>query len=110
MKTTEIKMKEIVNETIELLNDEQINFIYDLLTLGTFPSKGDLLILSGKDREYQRRIDTATPIDYYRRIEDIYPGIKNGNMCYDYNHNTYGEMTNINDLIVQRMLNVWRFK
>ena len=51
-------------------------------------------------------IDTAIPLDYSNRIKDIYPNFLKGNNVYDYRNDSYGNMLNINDEIVSRILNL----
>lgn len=103
----DISKRDMLIAHLKYATDNEIDFISDLLNLERYPNKFDLFKLAGKDREYYSKVDSATPIDYYRKIAELYPGFTNGNMCYDYNEpNTHGAMLNINDLVVQRILNL----
>lgn len=104
MKNTQEKKDNIV-KYIDYLTEEQVNFIYNLTNLNS-PNKRELLTLAGVTEDDQRKIDSATPQDYYNSIEAIYPNIDKGNMMYSYIDKSFGEMININDLIVKKILNL----
>jgi len=87
----------------EQATDKEIDFIYNLLALNKFSSKHDLLELAGKQSK-NMDFDTAFPIDLYRHIEVIYKGINGANLIYDYTNNKFGELININNLIVKNIL------
>ena len=102
MKNTNEK-RETLSRYINLINDSQIELIYDIISLSKFPCKNDLMKLANYDNN--GKVDTAVPIDYHRRIEETYPSINDANLIFDYNENTYGKMVNINDYVVKRILN-----
>ena len=89
---------------IEHISDEMIDFIDKLVSMPSFPNKNDLRVLAGiEDKDWH--VDTATPIDYYRRIEELYPNFNKGNMVYDYSEpNTHGVMLNVNDLLAHTII------
>ena len=96
--------KEILLDAItnDYLSKDVIELIYDIANISEFPNKRDLLKFAGYD--VNKTFDTAYPIDYFRRIEEIYPDVKKGNYIFDYSQNNYGELVNINNLIVERIL------
>ena len=93
--------KETIIEYLDYLSDEKINLIYDLLNLPDYANKDDLIKFSGVD---VGTYDTAVPIDYIRRIEEIYPNLLKGNFIYDYSTAKFGELININNWVVNRIL------
>jgi hypothetical protein len=93
---------------MEYMSEEQMDFVLRLTNLGSYPTKVDLLKLSGFDTS--KTYDTATPIDYLRRIEEIYPNIKDANLIFDYSKNSWGEMTNVNDMLVREMIYIFKSK
>ena len=99
---TEITKKDMLIAHLDYATDKQIDFIIELLSMNEYPNKKDLLNLGGFDTS--KTFDTATPIDYYRKIQELYPNFVNGNMIYDYSQKSFGEMLNANDLIVHRIL------
>lgn len=104
MKTIEDKKNTLI-KYMDYLTDEQVNFIYNLTNLNG-ASKRDLLTLAGITKDEQSKMDSATPIDYVNKVKDIFPSIENANLMYNYNDNVFGEMININDLIVNKILNL----
>ena len=94
--------KERIAKYMHVLNDKQIELVYDILVMPTYLDKNDLMSLANFDNN--GKVDTAYPIDYYRKVEDVYPSISDANLIFDYNENTYGKMVNINDKIVNRIL------
>ena len=110
MKTAANKTKkEIVLDHIkDYATDEQIEMLDKLLSLSMYPNKTDILKLSGYDTN--QTYDTAYPIDYYRRIEEIYPNIKDGNFIFDYSRQTFGELVNINNLFTANILKTFKLR
>jgi hypothetical protein len=51
------------------------------------------------------KIDSAYPCDYAKAIREIYPNFNQGNYCYSYETNNFGEMVNMNDKFFE-----WLFK
>lgn len=100
------KLKQDLLSIIDYMSEEQIDFVLKLTNLGSFPNKVDILKLSGFDTS--KTYDTATPIDYLRRIEEIYPNIKDANLIYDYSKNSWGEMTNINDMFASKIIETFK--
>jgi len=101
MTTREKNIKNII-ENLNYCTDKEISFIEDIMTLPEYANKHNLINLGNVSTDFT--YDTATPINYVRQIEDIYPDFKNGNYIFDYSKNNFGEMTNINNWIVNRIL------
>ena len=99
-KTTEQKRDEI-QKYLGYVSDERIDLLYDIATLGRYPNKSDLMRIASV--ENTGKIDTAFPHDYYERIREIFPNISQANLVYDYREG-YGQLVNVNDLIVSRIL------
>mgnify|MGYP003638364546 FL=1 len=104
-KTTASKRDEI-QKYLGYVSDEKIDLLYEIATMSRYCNKEDLLKLANVSDEDRRKIDTAFPHEYYERIREIYPNIDKGNLCYDYRegNNSHGQMVNVNDLIVSRIL------
>jgi hypothetical protein len=86
----------------DLISDEKVDLIYALLSMHT-PSKNDLLRISGFD--LNKSFDTATPIDYIRKIEEIYPDYSNGWYINDYSDDRiWGKITNIYNLFAKHII------
>lgn len=96
--------KKLIIDSLEYASEKQVKFILDILAMGKYSNKQDLMKLS--KIEDSGKIDTAYPIDYYRRVEDVYPNINKANLIYDYTNSIYGELVNINDGIASRILNL----
>jgi hypothetical protein len=99
---TEQKRKMILS-FVARMDDEQVDFLHGLFQVGRFFSKDDLLklFIPGVD---VNRIDSSFPVDYLRRIKEIYPDASKGNYVYDYNNNYMGELVNINNIIAEKVL------
>ena len=101
-KTTESKRDEI-QKYLGYVSDERIDLLYAIATMSRYCNKEDLLKLANVSDEDRRKIDTAYPHDYYERIREIFPNISQANLVYDYREG-YGQLVNVNDLIVSRIL------
>lgn len=101
--------KDVIIKHLDYLTDEQLEFVADIVVLFDleYVNKSTLMQLA-KVPLTSGKVDTAYPIEYYRRIEQVYPNVNKGNLIYDYRTNSYGELVNINDLIVQRILNIMK--
>ncbi len=102
MNTNE-KRKELL-EIINLIDGKSIDFLHGVFNLADRGcDKRELLkfFSPGTDGD---KVDTAFPVDYLRRVEEIYPDAKNGNYIFDYNRNVFGELININNIIAKRFL------
>ena len=95
---------EEINAHLEYATTEQISFVLGILKMPTYPNKHELMSLGSVTET--NGIDTATPIDYIRRIEDIHPNVTDGNLVYDYRTKPFGELKNVNDWVVNRILNL----
>lgn len=102
-KLTIEEKKERITKYLHVINDKQIELVYDILVMPTYHlDKNDLMSLANFDNN--GKVDTAYPIGYWRQIKDVYPSISDANLIFDYNEDTYGKMVNINDKIVKRIL------
>ncbi len=100
--------KELITSYIkDSANVKEIEFIYNLLSLPEYCNKLDLLKLADKDKS-EMNFDTAFPIGLYNSIKPIYNDIDNSNLIYDYTNNNFGELVNINNLVVNNILNLKR--
>lgn len=94
------------NQKIELINaslkeyPELVNLFYDLLVIksGYWPDFSKICELAEIDNN---KIDSAYPHEYGNKMRELYPGFINGNYCFDYTNNRFGEMLNINDKLIQ---------
>ncbi len=109
MKTNE-KRKELT-AIINAIDDNSINFLHGIFSLADKGcNKRELLKFFSPDTD-GNKVDTAFPVDYLRRIEDIYPDANNGNYIFDYNGNTFGELININNIVAKRFLTfLWELR
>ena len=101
-KTTHQKRDEI-SKYMGYISDSQIDLLYEIATLNRYSNKNELMKLASISEDDRRKIDTAFPHDYYNRIHDIFPNISQGNLVFDYREG-YGQLVNVNDLIVSRIL------
>jgi len=96
--------KKIILEYIENeSNTKQINFIYNLLNLPSYPSKIDLLELINENST-TIKCDFAVPVDLYKDIERVYKNIYKSNLIFNYSNNKFGELININDMLASYIL------
>lgn len=102
-------MKEIerLRENIEYLTEEQAKMLNDILELRSTSSKKDLLKVGGYDTS--KTYDTAYPIGVANHIKQVYPRFYDGCYIYDYSQERHGELANVNDMIVNRLLKVMRY-
>jgi len=98
--------KEHLFQHIEEMTPEQIQFLGDLLNFANYPDYQMTLKLSGFTEDEKRKIDSARPIDYNKAIREIYPDFINGRNVYNYNENYFGEMLNLNNLIIANIKKV----
>lgn len=99
-------MKELekLKENIEYLSEDQAKMLNDILTLRSYSSKRALLEVGGYDTS--KTYDTAYPIGVADHIKQVYPRFYDGCYIYDYSQERHGELVNINDMIVKRLLKV----
>lgn len=91
---------------IEQMTDYQIQFLGDLLNFANYPDYRMSIKLSGLTEEENRKIDSATPHEYNKAIAEIYPDFINGRNVFNYNKNNFGEMLNLNNLIIENIKKV----
>lgn len=98
--------KEHLFQHIEEMTPEQIQFLGDLLNFANYPDYQMTIKLSGLTEEENRKIDSATPHEYNKTIREIYPDFINGRNVFNYNKNNFGEMLNLNNLIIANIKKV----
>ena len=91
---------------IEEMTDYQIQFLGDLLNFANYSDYQMSIKLSGLTEEENRKIDSATPHEYNKAIAEIYPDFINGRNVFNYNKKTFGEMLNLNNLIIANIKKV----
>jgi len=109
MNTNE-KRKEIA-EFINAIDEKSIDFLHGFLSLANKGcDKRELLKFFAPDMD-GNKVDTAFPVDYMRRIEEIYPDANNGEYIFDYNRNGFGELININNIVANSFLTfLWNLR
>jgi len=107
MNTETRPKEEALKDYINYLSNEQIEWLLELLKKAGSMNKRHLLELSDYTREQGKRYDTATPIQYIESVRAIYPQLDKGQYIFDYTNNTWGELVNVNDLFVEKMLKVF---
>ena len=95
--------KEHLFQHIEEMTPEQVQFLGDLLNFANYTDYQLTVKLSGLTEEENRKIDSATPNEYNKAIREIYPDFINGRNVFNYNKNNFGEMLNLNNLIIQNI-------
>jgi hypothetical protein len=98
--------KEHLIQHIEEMTPDQIQFLGDLLNFANYPDYNLNIKLAGITEEENRKIDSATPHEYNKAIAEIYPDFLNGRNVYNYNEKNYGEMLNLNNLIIANIKKV----
>lgn len=91
------------------ITPEQAKYIYEILSLAQdrlFGNKNHLLKLSGIEKD--GKIDTAIPIDYVRKVEELNPGFNPQYHVYDYRTATFGQFLNVAETFVQKLIEVFR--
>ncbi len=97
--------KEYLKEYIDILDNDKIEFLYSLFHLYQFDDKDKIINLFDSDKVIDtNKVDSAYPIDYYRRIEEIYPDLKNGWYIFDYTKENFGSLVNLNNVIAKKIL------
>jgi hypothetical protein len=102
--------KENLLRHIEAMQPDQIEFLGNLLNFAQYPDYQLNIKLSGLTEEENRKIDSATPNEYNKAIAEIYPDFINGRNVFNYNKNKFGEMLNLNNLIIQNIKTVLKLK
>jgi hypothetical protein len=95
--------KEQLIQHIEMMTDEQVQFLGDLLNFANYPDFQLLIKISGLSEEQKRKIDSAIPCEYAKTIREIYPDFDKGRNVYDYNENHFGSMLNLNNRVVENI-------
>ena len=100
----ETNSKKELSEMIGYLDEEQTLFVLELLkSCGRF-NKVRTLELSGYDMK--QTFDTAYPEPYAKQLRELYPNFNLGSYIFDYSKNSYGELVNVNDLFVNKLVKV----
>jgi len=107
---TNEKRKELT-ELINAIDEKSIDFLHGFLTLANKGgNRREVLKFFSPDMD-TNKVDTAFPVDYLRRIEEIYPDANNGDYIFDYNKNHFGELINMNNIIAERFLSfLWNLR
>lgn len=107
MATKAKQERDILMDYVNDMSDEQVRKVYSVLNLSRYASKGDIIDVFCKDE--LDNYDSAYPIDYFRKVEDLYPDAKNGLYIYDYtNDRTFGRLVNVNNIIVDKIFKFLR--
>ena len=98
------KTEKRLTDLIGYLDEEQMNLLIDLINTFVTPclSKSDIQRLA----KMEGSIDSALPNDYVSRIKEIHPNFNTFYHVYDYRNETYGEMTNVAEELVNRIYKV----
>ena len=109
METNE-KRKDLTS-LINAIDEKSIDFLHGFLSLANKGcNKRELLKFFAPDMD-TNKVDTAFPVDYMRRIEEIYPDANNGDYIFDYNRNGFGELININNIVANSFLTfLWNLR
>lgn len=108
--STNEKRKELI-KLVNMIDAKSIDFLHGIFNLADKGcNKRALLSFFSPDMD-GNKIDTAYPIDYFRKIEEMYPDANNGSYIFDYNKNLFGELININNIVAKRFLTfLWELK
>jgi len=91
MKTTEKRKSLILAIKEKALNDDQIDFLYEIITRNN--SLRDTLQIAGYTKEMMRKVDMAYPEPLRYKILEA--GCDPDYFVYDYNKKSFGEFLNI---------------
>ena len=104
-KEIEAKRK-YLNEYINLMDQKDILFLYELFHIYKHNTKDNLVELFDTEKTIDtNKTDSAYPVDYFRKIQDVYPNIDKGMYIYNYTNNSFGSLYNVNNLIANKILN-----
>jgi len=95
------KTEKRLTDLIGYLDEEQMKLLIDLINTFVTPclSKSDIQRVA----KMEGSIDSALPNDYVSRIKEIHPNFNTFYHVYDYRNETYGEMTNVAEELVNRI-------
>jgi len=98
------KTEKRLTDLIGYLDEEQMKLLIDLINTFVTPclSKSDIQRVA----KMEGSIDSALPNDYVSRIKEIHPNFNTFYHVYDYRNETYGEMTNVAEELVNRIYKV----
>jgi len=101
MATTEQHKDLLIRIITEQLTDKQVDKLYQFLNAMSkdFYSKSDLIEIA----DIKGSFDTATPIDYVRRVQEILPSFKTHYMIYDYRTANFGEFCNVAEKSIENL-------
>ena len=105
METTTEQKRELIKDYVNEF-DEFTEFIYDLMQINKLDIgvKNAMLKFAGYTLDQCRKVDSAIPLEYSRRIQEIYPEFNGMAHGYDYNNQSFGEMINIVEKFGQAVL------
>lgn len=99
MKTSEKRESLVLAIKENVLNDEQINFLYEIIAKEK--NKRDILRIIGYTEEMMRKIDTAWPEPLRNKILEA--GCNPRNFVYDYNEKSFGELLNVAEKLGEKV-------
>ena len=101
MKTKELR--EEIDLNLNEMSNEQLEFLLELLNINRYISKDEIVRIFS-DGEI-KTFDSAVDINVYRRIEEVYPSIKEANVFQDYTDGgAFGRFRNLNDVVANKVL------
>jgi hypothetical protein len=95
---------------IDSMTDEQLEFMSKFIEMLSSPmfGKGEMMELIGVRGSGQ--VDSAIPLDYQRRIEELHPNFKSMFHCYDYRTASMGEMMNVAEAVMLKASEIFNPK
>jgi hypothetical protein len=99
------QLQENINSYLSLYSEEQLQFIFNLISLyaNGMVGKGEIMNLVYAEEE-RRKIDSALPQDYVNRIQEILPSFDTFFHVFNYNEpHTFGAMDNILEAMHHKM-------
>lgn len=106
----EQSQRELLKKKIDYLTDEQVGFLYDLISLHN-TRINDILHVCGMKEEETRRIDSAIPVQFRQILNEMgYPWDQLANLSYymDYNKaRTFGEIKLLSETLFKRIIKLF---
>lgn len=103
---TEVEKAHIIeklNRFFEVMDKDQVDFVYTFLCKMSSHSlsKGSLMDLAYEGK-HSGKIDTALPLTWVRRVQEVYPELKTQFHAFSYVNRSHGEVINVaEDLIIK---------
>ena len=83
-----------------LISEELCEVFYKLAQ--PMLSKGDLMNIVYNE-EQRRKVDSAFPSDYAKRMRELNPNFRGHFMVYDYNEASFGRFENVAELVLNKI-------